>query len=74
MSIVVSELLLTGIDMVDLIYGRGVTDLIREVSFFASIFKKYISIRLFHSKPAMYGSVDVNNVCNLHCSPTVIGG
>jgi hypothetical protein len=52
--------------MVDLIYGRGVTDLIREVPFFASIFKKYIGITLFHSKPAMYGSVDVNNICNLH--------
>jgi MoaA/NifB/PqqE/SkfB family radical SAM enzyme len=54
--------------MADLVYGRGVTDLIREVPFFASIFKKYISIKLFHSKPAMYGSVDVNNICNLHCS------
>jgi Fe-coproporphyrin III synthase len=54
--------------MVDLIYGRGVTDLIREVPFFASIFKKYVSIKLFDSKPAMYGSVDVNNICNLHCS------
>ncbi len=54
--------------MVDLIYGRGVTDLIREVPFFASIFKKYIGITLFHSKPAIYGSVDVNNICNLHCS------
>jgi Fe-coproporphyrin III synthase len=54
--------------MVDLIYGRGVTDLIREVPFFASIFRKYIGIKLFHSKPAIYGSVDVNNICNLHCS------
>ncbi|MFL6472912.1 MAG: radical SAM protein [Nitrososphaeraceae archaeon] len=54
--------------MADLVYGRGVTDLIREVPFFVSIFKKYISIKLFHSKPAMYGSVDVNNICNLHCS------
>lgn len=54
--------------MVDLIYGRGVTDLIREVPFFASIFKKYIGIKLFHLKPAIYGSVDVNNICNLHCS------
>jgi MoaA/NifB/PqqE/SkfB family radical SAM enzyme len=35
---------------------------------FASIFKKYIEIKLFHSKPAIYGSVDVNNICNLHCS------
>jgi Fe-coproporphyrin III synthase len=54
--------------MVDLIYGRGATDLIREVPFFASIFKKYVGITLFHSKPAIYGSVDVNNICNLHCS------
>ena len=54
--------------MVDLIYGRGVTDLIREAPFFAIIFKKYIGIKLFHSKPAIYGSVDVNNICNLHCS------
>jgi MoaA/NifB/PqqE/SkfB family radical SAM enzyme len=54
--------------MVDLVYGRGVTDIIREVPFFASIFKKYIGIKLFHSKPAIYGSVDVNNICNLHCS------
>jgi MoaA/NifB/PqqE/SkfB family radical SAM enzyme len=54
--------------MVDIIYGRGVTDIIREVPFFVSIFKKYISIKLFHSKPAIYGSVDVNNICNLHCS------
>jgi Fe-coproporphyrin III synthase len=56
------------IHMVDLIYGRGMTDLIREVPFFASIFKKYIGIKLFHLKPAIYGSVDVNNICNLHCS------
>ena len=47
--------------MVDLIYGRGVTDLIREVPFFVSIFKKYIGIKLFHSKPAIYGSVDVRD-------------
>ena len=28
--------------MVDLVYGRGVTDLINEMPFFVSIFKKYI--------------------------------
>jgi Fe-coproporphyrin III synthase len=54
--------------MVDLVLGRGITDLVREVPFFASIFRKYIGIKLFHSKPALYGSVDVNNICNLHCS------
>jgi MoaA/NifB/PqqE/SkfB family radical SAM enzyme len=30
--------------------------------------KNYLGIKLLHSKPALYGSVDVNNVCNLHCS------
>ena len=54
--------------MVDIIYGRGITDIIHELPYFISIFKKYASIKLLESKPAMYGSVDVNNVCNLHCS------
>jgi MoaA/NifB/PqqE/SkfB family radical SAM enzyme len=54
--------------MVDLVLGRGITDIVREAPFFASIFRKYIGIKLFHSKSAIYGSVDVNNICNLHCS------
>ena len=54
--------------MVDLIYGRGITDLIREMPFYINIFKKYASIKLFHAKPTMYGSVDIINVCNLHCT------
>jgi MoaA/NifB/PqqE/SkfB family radical SAM enzyme len=54
--------------MTDLIYGRGLTDLIREMPLYFSIFKNYASIKLFHSKPAMYGSVDVINICNLHCT------
>jgi sulfatase maturation enzyme AslB (radical SAM superfamily) len=54
--------------MVDLIYGRGVTDLLREMPFYVSIFKKMVAYRWFHIKQPMYGSVDVNNVCNLHCT------
>ena len=54
--------------MVDLIYGRGITDLLREIPFYISIFKKMTAYRLFHIKQPMYGSVDVNNVCNLHCT------
>ena len=54
--------------MVDLIYGRGITDIIREMPLYMSIFKKMAAYRLFHSKKPMYGSVDVNNVCNLHCT------
>jgi Fe-coproporphyrin III synthase len=54
--------------MVDLIYGRGITDLLREMPFYISIFKKMTAYRLFKTKQPMYGSVDVNNVCNLHCT------
>jgi sulfatase maturation enzyme AslB (radical SAM superfamily) len=54
--------------MVNLIYCRGITDLLREMPFYISIFKKMTAYRLFHSKQPMYGSVDVNNVCNLHCT------
>ena len=54
--------------MVDLIYGRGITDIIHETPFYFSIFKKYVSIKLLRAKPALYGSVDIINVCNLHCT------
>ena len=59
--------------MIDLILGRGLTDIIREMPFYLHLFKNMISIKLFHSIPPIYGSVDVNNVCNLYCS-IVIGG
>lgn len=54
--------------MVDIIYGRGIIELVREMPFYISIFKKIAAYRLFHIKQPMYGSVDVNNVCNLHCT------
>lgn len=54
--------------MVDILYGRGITDIIHELPHHVSVFKKYASIKLLKAKPAIYGSVDVNNVCNLHCS------
>lgn len=54
--------------MVDLIYGRGITDILREMPLYFALFKKHATIKVFHSKPAMYGSVDVNNICNLHCT------
>lgn len=54
--------------MVDLIYGRGITDLIRETPFYIYMLKKYASIKFFNSKPVIFGSVDINNVCNLHCT------
>jgi Fe-coproporphyrin III synthase len=48
--------------MVDLIYGRGITDLVREMPFYIDIFVKYASIKLFNAKPPIYGSVDIINV------------
>src|ERR687894_456927 len=54
--------------MVDVVYGRSVTDLVREMPFYISIFKKITAYKLFKTKQPMYGSVDVNNVCNLHCT------
>jgi len=54
--------------MTDLIYGRGITELVKETPFYFSIFNKIIGIKLFHRKPYMYGSADIINVCNLHCT------
>jgi MoaA/NifB/PqqE/SkfB family radical SAM enzyme len=54
--------------MVDLIYGRGITDIIREMPVYVSLFTKYASIKLFHAKPPIFGSADIINVCNLHCT------
>jgi MoaA/NifB/PqqE/SkfB family radical SAM enzyme len=48
--------------------NRSITDLVREISVYLSIFRKYASIKLFHAKPALFGSADIINVCNLHCS------
>jgi len=52
----------------DLIYGRGITDLLRELPLYISIFAKYARIKLFNAKLALYGSADIINVCNLHCT------
>jgi Fe-coproporphyrin III synthase len=54
--------------MADLIYGRGMSDLLREMPLYMSIFAKYACIKLFNAKPALYGSADIINVCNLHCT------
>ena len=54
--------------MADLIYGRGITDLLREMPLYISIFAKYARIKLFNAKPPLYGSADIINVCNLHCT------
>jgi MoaA/NifB/PqqE/SkfB family radical SAM enzyme len=54
--------------MVDLIYGRGITDLIREVPYYVSFFRKYAEIKVLHKRRVLYGSADIINICNLHCT------
>lgn len=53
--------------MVDLIYGRGITDIAREVPLYFALAKKYFGLKLFNAKSPMFGSADIVNVCNLHC-------
>ena len=36
--------------MVDLVYGRGITDIVREFPFYITFFRNIIDIRLFHKK------------------------
>ncbi|MDW0205445.1 MAG: radical SAM protein, partial [Nitrososphaeraceae archaeon] len=54
--------------MVDLVYGRGITDLVREFPLYMTFFHNIIDIKLFHKKRTLYGSADIINVCNLHCT------
>ena len=54
--------------MVDLVYGMGITDIIRDFPAHFNMLTKFVSIKLFKSKPFLYGSADIINVCNLHCS------
>ena len=54
--------------MVDLIFGRGITDIVHEMPYYIHFINNILRIKIFHQKPAIYGSVDVNNICNLHCS------
>jgi MoaA/NifB/PqqE/SkfB family radical SAM enzyme len=46
----------------------GITDIIKDAPTIFSILSKYISIKFFKAKPFIYGSADIINVCNLHCS------
>ncbi len=46
----------------------GITDILKDTPAIFSILSKYFSIRFLKSKPFIYGSADIINVCNLHCS------
>ncbi len=46
----------------------GITDILKDTPAIFSILSKYFCIRFLKSKPFIYGSADIINVCNLHCS------
>jgi MoaA/NifB/PqqE/SkfB family radical SAM enzyme len=50
------------------IMGRGPIQLIQEMPCYFHIFGKFAGYRLFHRKSPLYGSADIINVCNLHCT------
>jgi Fe-coproporphyrin III synthase len=54
--------------LVDIVFGMGLTDIIKQAPAIFSMVSKYISIKFLHSRPFLYGSADIINVCNLHCS------
>ncbi len=54
--------------MINLIYDSSIFDLARKMSIGFNIFTKYASIKLLRTKPILFGSVDIINECNLHCT------
>jgi Fe-coproporphyrin III synthase len=50
------------------IMGRGFRQIMQESPGYFHIFMKYTGYKLFHKKSPIYGSADVINVCNLHCT------
>ena len=40
----------------------------RELPSYLSFFRKYIEIKVFHKRRVLYGSADIINICNLHCT------
>jgi MoaA/NifB/PqqE/SkfB family radical SAM enzyme len=58
----------SSIPMVNLICDRSTSDLAHEMSLYFGIFSKYAYIKLFRRRRVLFGSVDIINVCNLHCS------
>jgi MoaA/NifB/PqqE/SkfB family radical SAM enzyme len=50
------------------IMGRRPRQLIQETPCYIHLFSKFLSYRLFGKKSPLYGSADIINVCNLHCT------
>ncbi len=50
------------------IMGRGLRQIINETPAYIYLFSKYAQYKLFNKKSPLYGSADIINVCNLHCT------
>lgn len=50
------------------IMGRGFRQIMQEMPCYFHLFAKYGAYKLFNKKSPFYGSADIINVCNLHCS------
>lgn len=50
------------------IMGRGFRQIIQETPSYFHLFLKFGAYKLFNKKSPFYGSADIINVCNLHCS------
>jgi hypothetical protein len=49
------------------IYGRSIVNAILDTPLYLSLARRYIGIKLLNEKQPLFGSVDVCNVCKLHC-------
>lgn len=50
------------------IMGRGVKQILQEAPCYYHILTKFAGYKLFGKKSPLYGSADIINVCNLHCT------
>lgn len=50
------------------IMGRGFSQIMQETPCYFHLFLKYAQYKLFNKRSPFYGSADIINVCNLHCT------
>ena len=50
------------------IMGRGFRQIMKETPCYFHLFLKYAQYKLFNKRSPFYGSADIINVCNLHCT------
>ena len=50
------------------IMGRGFRQIMKESPCYFHLFLKYADYKLFNKRSPFYGSADIINVCNLHCT------